>query len=221
MAACPLKKQYDMKNTLIGLILSICTTASWSQSFIGATIGIDFAKIEETDSTHLCIYGDDFDIFNKGFSVRSAVYGIQGEKHLSRKFSIAINLLYTKKEMDASNCFFVSIEGLKLNSFSGTVSGKWYPVDYLYVGTGVTFSYLSNVRSYIHTGTEYQIELENKKKYGHLLTLGVRYKNFLIGPYFVNGLNIGKKPTSADLKPIDSFGFSLSYMFKVSKEKKR
>jgi len=33
--------------------------------------------------------------------------------------------------------------------------------------------------------------------------LGLRYKNFLIGPYFINGLNIGKKPTNVDLKPID------------------
>jgi hypothetical protein len=210
-----------MKNIFFGLIFSINAVTCWPQSFIGATIGVDFAKIEETDSTSLCVYGNDFNVSNNGFSVRSAIFGIQGEKHLSEKFSISINLLYTRKKMEASNCFFVPIEGVKLNSFSGIVAGKWYPVDYLYVGVGVSFSYLSNVRSYIHTGTEYQIELENKKKYGHLLTLGLRYKNFLIGPYFINGLNIGKKPTNVDLKPIDSYGFSLSYLLRVSKEKKR
>jgi hypothetical protein len=209
-----------MKNLFLILMLFHCAATCWSQSFLGATVGVDYAKIKQTEATQP-FKDDGFVIWNEGYSVRSLFYGIQGEKHLSKKISIAINLLYTKKEMGASNGFFIPIEGIKFNSFSGTVSGKWYPVDYFYFGTGVSFSYLSNVRSYIKIGTEYQIELENKKKYGHLISLGFRYKNFLIGPYFVNGLNIGKKSDNVDLNPIDSFGFSLSYMLKVSKEKRR
>ena len=210
-----------MKTYCIALVLIFNVATVWSQSFIGVAVGIDFAKIKETDTTHLCAYADDFNIINKGYSARSLVYGIQGEKFLSKKFSMAISLNFTSKEMEANNCFFVPIEKVKLNSFSGILIGKWYPNDYFYIGTGLSLSYLSNVRSNIHTGTEYPIELVNTKKYGHILSFGVRYYNFLLGPYFINGLNIGKKASNADLKPIDSFGISLGYLLRVSKEKSK
>lgn len=209
-----------MKNYWIALALIFSSITVWSQSFIGVTVGYDFAKIKQTESTQPFV-NDGFVIWNKGFSARSMFYGIQGEKNLSQKFSIAINLLYNKKEVDATNGYLVPIEGIKFNSYSGIVAGKWYPLQFLYISTGLSFSYLSKVRSYIHTGTEYPIELANKKKYGHLLSIGLQYKGVLIGPYFINGLNIGKKTKDVDLKPIDSYGFSLSYLLRVSKEKNK
>lgn len=209
-----------MKNLCFVLLLFHCAATCWSQSFIGATVGVDYAKIKQTKATRPA-RDNGFVIWDEGYSVRSLFYGIQGEKYLFKDFSIAITLLYTKKEMGATMLSIIPMVGMKLNSYSGTVIGKWYPFDYLYIGTGMSFSYLSNVRIYTEIGTEYQIELDNKKKYGHLLTFGVRYRNFLIGPYFINGLNIGEKSGHVDLKPIDSFGFSLSYLLRVSKDKKR
>ena len=208
-----------MRNLFLAFSIFLYAITCNAQSFLGATIGTDFALVRES---HVPLEHKLWSVNENGYSAESLVLGLRGEQHLASIFSLVLNLSYTRKNVKAGDSSFDGIEGLKFNYFQNSIIGIWYPVEKWYIGAGPFLNYLSNVNDYDKGGNEgpFFYIRKNKKEYGGLLSTGMRFNNILLDLYFNKSFTPARKD-SDDFKPINSFGISLSYLIRVRKNKRR
>ncbi|MFQ5445771.1 MAG: hypothetical protein ACE5FF_02460 [Saprospiraceae bacterium] len=216
-----------MRHLVIAFSILLFSVACNAQSFLGVTIGTDFARVKESDYNH------SVKVKENGYSPSSFVLGIVGEHQLTKSFTVTARMTYTKKNVNADVLGiiidFADFTGIEFNYFHSSFIGKWYLMEKWYFGAGVSLNYLSNVKDqYTGVNTEKDKHFEtpstyfrnNKKEYGGLLSTGIRYKNFLLDLYYNKSFTPPRKDLD-DFKPINSFGISLSYLIRVSKSKRK
>jgi hypothetical protein len=132
-----------------------------------------------------------------------------------------LQLSYTKKEFAASTFTLIPAKAMELKSFKGVLALYWFPIRNWHIGPGFTMNYIADVTYiYPHVISKGPFPVANKKEPGALLATGYRYKNMLAEIFFNKGFSTKKQADFVDLRPINSFGFSLSYLLRVSKKKK-
>lgn len=207
-----------MKNLIVATVFLLYAMIGQAQSYIGVSIGVDYAQIREKNSSNPI----GFYTYEGGYTINSVIYGIKGEQYMTEKFSLSLQLSYTKKEFDASVGSYNPINGLKFNSYRGALSLKWYAFDNLYFAPGFTMNYISDINYFSEDGKEHAFFfIKNKREYGGILSTGYQYKNFLAELSYSRGVSFRDNKERTDFKPINSIGLSLSYLFQVSKKKKR
>jgi len=210
-----------MRNLFLAFSIFLYAITCNAQSFLGVTIGTDFARVKESDYNH------NIDIMENAYSTGSLVLGIMGEHQLSKSFGLAISMTYTRKNIKADYLGildFVHFTGMEFNYFHNSLAGKWYLKGKWYFGAGVSLNYISNVRDhYTANGKNFETPSsyirKNKKEYGGLLSTGMRFNNILLDLYFNKSFTPARKD-SDDFKPINSFGISLSYLIRLGKSKR-
>ncbi len=188
-----------------------------SQSYIGPTVGIDFARIIELNEDPRMEY---ITVYDHSYSTESFFYGIRGEQQVAKSLSLALQLFYTKKEFAASTFTYIPAKAMELKSFKGVLALYWFPIRNWHIGPGFTMNYIADVTYiYPHVISKGPFAIANKKEPGALLTTGYRYKNMLAEIFFNKGFSTKEQADFVDLRPINSFGFSLSYLLRVSKKR--
>ncbi len=215
-----------MKTFILAILLSFFSFIGISQSFIGPTIGVDFAQIREFKKYYsYYVPGRNFDYFEvseNGYSASSILWGLKGEQKIANALSLCVFINYTHKRVKADiGELYFPIEELKFNVFQGSLSLKWYPKKRWHIGTGLLMNYIPHVKILFKDGSDLGIVLmENRKGYGAIFSTGYEFKNFLLEMYFNKGISLNfEEDRPEDFKAINSLGISLSYLLRVSKKK--
>ncbi len=205
-----------MKKTTLIAIVYLIAIPCIAQSYLGLSIGTDFAQVRESigpSSQKL------WEVLEKDYSAESIFVGIRSEKSLSNSFSLVLTLSYTKKRVKAKAFMFEPIEGLKFNYFKNSISGLCHLKWGVFIGAGVSFNYISNIKSYYPNGMEepFYYVRNNKKEFGSIFSIGIR-KNIISVEAYFNKSYAPSRKNSNDLKPITSFGISAAYFIKIGKK---
>lgn len=209
-----------MKKILLTLLIcnAIYLLAS-SQTYVGLSAGLDWAKIGDEGDTGAADY--DFDITDNGFSKRSRIFSINCEHYNSKKISVALSFFCTEKDFESHFYGFISHEGrMKYRSYGGSILVKYYFSDYFYVGTGLSMIYVKGLSFYTMNMIEFKVPNNSNNKYGAPIIVGLKYKNFFVEPYYLQGFWLGtNREGKYDIRPINAFGFLAGYQIRVSKKK--
>jgi hypothetical protein len=206
-----------MKSIILQILFSILfVTQISAQSYFAISLGRDLGQYRELEDKYMNY--QDFWVEDHSYASKSMFYAISGEKNISKKFSLNLNLSFTKKEVEISTEALVKICGIRFSSFRSMLSLKLRPNNYWYTGSGFVLHYLSNFRDYNIYGNENPFYIETYKKFGAVIYAGATYKNFFFEPYLIQGFWTFKRSKTVDLRPINSFGVSLGYRIRVSKK---
>lgn len=174
---------------------------------------MDYAQIRPGKHSHR-----DFRI-EEGYTIESLVYGIRGEKNITKKHSLLLQFFYTEKSFDADVSFFNPIKGLVFRSYRTNMLLKWFLRENWYVAPGVSLNYLTELQQYFEYNQDNPTYFaEGKKELGAVVSTGFIYKNIIIELSYNKGTSIGGRKK---LKPINSFALNLGYQFQLSKKRKK
>lgn len=209
-----------MTNIVLTVLLLLCHILLFGQSHFGITSGIDCASIQEA-----AIYTPNgsfqsFEVFDKPYSSNSLFFGVRGEKQISESVILSIRLSYTKKEIEALvGGPIVPSKGLRFKIYGSALSTNYCFTEKFNFGIGPSLTYIPSITIFYERGGEDEFPIKNRKEMGVLLSTSYRYKSMLVELYFNKGLSFNDEKEPGDFKPINSIGFSLSYLFQVAKGK--
>lgn len=209
-----------MKKTTLIIIVYLIAIPCIAQSYLGLSIGTDFAQVREA------IANRSIKISNSGYSASSFTFGLKGEQHLAKRFSLEVNLSYTKKCVNADYLWiidFADLTKIEFDYFRNSILGKWYTKQNWYVGLGVSLNYRAKaVDHFYEMGYEFTTPsifiMSYQKDFGFQFSTGYKHRNFLIDLY-LNKAVLPSRKKLKDLKPITSFGISAAYFIKIGKKK--
>ncbi|MBI1224864.1 MAG: hypothetical protein GC192_06470 [Bacteroidetes bacterium] len=210
-----------MKKLFFALVLSIIASSGMAQSYIGLSAGVDWAKIGDEGNTGAADF--DFDITDNGFSKRSKSFSISWEHYNSKKLSIELSFSCAKKDFESNFYGIATFKGrMKYKSYGGAFLMKYYFSDYFYIGTGLSMIYIKDLIFYRDNMARFDVPNNDNDKYGAPVLLGLKYKNFYIEPYYLQGFWLGRKSDERnkyDINPINAIGFQVGYQIRISKKK--
>lgn len=205
-----LTTRFSLPLIIVCLGLKYCC----AQTYIGASIGVDYSKIEEQYNSV------GFRILESGFEHRSMLLGIRVEKPVLNSFFVSLQSQYSSKKVGATDRGFVPFKGLEIKNIRSSLQLNWMPITSLSFGAGFSCNYIIDI-SKIRAGNSNEKMSGKVKEAGIGLSIGYIYKHFLIEFDYINGLGIiGLDEESKIIKPIDTFGVSIHYMIKVLEKRK-
>lgn len=189
-----------------------------SQSYIRLIGGMDFTDFGLQKRLW---YGQGVH-YRGDFTLRSPVLGVKGQHHLSRSFSVAASAAFTKKETQGyiyADGWGVDINFISYKSLQSRLLLNYHFSEKWFVGLGPSVQYIYDTRvaDVEGTGKEYPfLSSGTKRELGLTLSPGFQYKNLLLEIYYHKSLALDSE-YYYDFKPLDFFGVSLGFLFRVAK----
>jgi hypothetical protein len=206
-----------MKHLLIsGFFLFLHLLCS-SQTYITPIIGVDFTEMKTIQSDPNFYK---FDITDKGFSLKSFLFGIKVEQVLSTKLNLSLQSNYTTKKTNAFIFSAIAYDGFKYNYLRSNLSLNYIPIKFLLLGIGYDFNLIKKVK-YTLRGDVFTEFISSLNDHGPSFSIGSRWKNLEIIGYFHKGVNPNSDKSGLSLNPINSIGVYAGYSFKLFKIKSK
>ncbi len=181
-------------------------------------MGVDFAKMKAIPSTNY------FTPFKEGYHSESFSFGFKVEQQLSYSTFLSLTSVYSEKMEGVWDRGFIPIRYIEFKIIDNSVQFNWMLHRLFHFGAGPYLRYIP--KTYIYRGFEhtYFLKLEtnsNRTDLGARFKVGYFYKNFLLETYYNQGIVTLTGEEKASFKPLNSFGISLSYMFKILNKKQK
>jgi hypothetical protein len=200
------------KLILFSMLFSLSELGS-AQTFISPTIGIDFTRMEDIDST--TARDLNLSLLEKGFTNESPVFGIKLKQILPYNLFLLIASNFTYKNVKATNFIgFVSPTAISYNYFRNNISLN-YIINKYYIGIGGNLNILSKI-SYVYHN-DVKSEFINKlTERGIQVSLGRNINKFDLELYYYYGLSsIHDQRYFLHTKPLASLGLTINYNLKL------
>ncbi|MBI1226064.1 MAG: hypothetical protein GC192_12585 [Bacteroidetes bacterium] len=207
-------KQISKKKFYLAMLFCLGLIYCSSQTYIGVSLGLDYSKVEEQ-------FNDvGFRILEPGFSNKSMLFGLRVEQSIGNSFFLSLQSQYNKKTVGATDRGFLPLDALEFKCIKSSLRFNWVPMNALNLGIGLHNNYISEINRVDNGNVQYKIS-GKVKEVGIGFSIGYIFKHFFLEFDYANGLGIvGSYENSKSVKPIDSFGLSLSYMIEVIKRSK-
>ena len=219
------------------IFIFVINFKSFSQTYVGLTIGADFSTIHPK-------YIVDQHIFYTAYRYNTYKYssfspGIIIEQKLGKYFSLDINSSITKKKLEITkeqNIHIIEIPyfDYKFTYIKNSICLKIYPISYLYIGVGGNYNFSDNFVYTFGSGGKSESYIGDFEEFGWLFSCGFKYNNFFIDANLSNSesnilylredfnnrklCQIGSYCYNfelSSLKPIQSYRIQFGYLFKI------
>ena len=214
------------------IFIFVINFKSFSQTYVGLTIGADFSTIHPKYIVDQHIFYTVYRYNTYKFSSFSP--GIIIEQKLGKYFSLDINSSITKKKLEITkeqNIHIIEIPyfDYKFTYIKNSICLKIYPISYFYIGVGGNYNFSDNFVYTFGSGGKSESYIGDFEEFGWLFSCGFRYNNFFIDANFskpeknIHYLKGGISKfingpfnfTNSSLKPIDSYMIQFGYLFKI------
>lgn len=202
--------------------LLFISTNSYSQVFVGVTMGIDMAKVKEK-----LILDEPFGDYSErsielsdGFSGKSIFIGLNGSAQIADKWDLDINIRFSRKKISADffstgQIIFIKIgdEHIKYDQLQAGVVINRMLGDKFRIGAGPYVSYLSNMTNHYDYNVRFEDYANNKTIYSLKTYLGYQINQFEIGLDYQKSLRISDE--SSFFNRYDNLSLSVTYYFEI------
>lgn len=215
------------------IFIFVINFKSFSQTYVGLTIGADFSTIHPKYIVNQKIYINAYKYLEYKFSNFSP--GLIIEQKLGKYFSVDINSSFTNKELKIANVIplFVPLNSFYFAYLKNSIEIKVYPASFFYLGIGKTYNRSYNFRYASGNGDD-GVVVGDFEEFGWLFSCGFKYNNFFIDANLSNSesnilylredfnnrklCQIGSYCYNfelSSLKPIQSYRIQFGYLFKI------
>jgi len=183
-----------------------------SQTYIGPVLGYDWSKIVSNYKENQGII---YETVNVGYVTKSPFFGIKLEQYFSSRLYFFYQLKYMQKSVKAITPGLLPVESFRFNYLFNDFSIKYLISNNFYFGLGLNINKLSDLDLVFIYNDNDQHYIQYEK--GLHVSSGIKYKNFDLEFYFFKSLTPINKGVFLYfyLDPINSYGFNLSYSFKI------
>lgn len=204
-------------NNLKTLVLEViflfsCSSAFFSQTYIGPVIGYDFQKVITAPIFRL-------DLRNKGYGHSSPLIGINLRQKLFGGLFLQVSSEFCYKHVRGfPDGGFSSDFIYRYNYIKNQFVISYYWKDIWKIGGGMTYNLVNNL---YYEDIEHDYTSDQKFKYsekGYVFMLGLKYNKFEIDAYYLRRLGTpieGDEIHFFHLHQIQSIGLRVSYNFKI------
>ncbi|HZV71336.1 MAG TPA: hypothetical protein VFG10_17395 [Saprospiraceae bacterium] len=195
---------------LLALMVYAPNIILFSQTYISPVIGLAFSKVQSRD--FLATGYENIIPLEKGYANASPQIGLRVKQRFFKKADLELTSKFSHNQIPAEINSIVDIEGFEFNYFQTDFTVQYYILPGMYIGSGFSYNQLRKVKSIVKLNRD----LYRINESGFIFSIGKMFKNFNLELYYYKGLSkIEIRDFDLYLKPISTFGISLSYDIKV------
>lgn len=211
--------------TTIVLLFSFFSLFSFeinAQTYLGLGVGYDFSLIQQTKN-HKMNSPIQLYLMNEKDVIGSTSLSAMIEQQLAPNSYLSLTgVWFAKKDAHAENPFsFPIIEYIRFNIGQVKVLFRQELIEQFHIGGGIGLGF-NSVKIVFSDGDTDDVSFAFPKNiaYNTHIVMAYNYKHFLWEINFQKGLGF-QKNYSFFIKPIDSFGLTMNYLFKMPNKSKK